>query len=808
MGRQLFILFFLVFSLGLVFAEDFQFPAFEQQNLGCESGKEISQKYGLNRILLDWDADKITETMCDVDFREGESGYFCDATQFGLMLSKRLSSGAGLNGLSVLLLADNYSDSFKADFTEHYSGSFFGGKKIDISKWSFKNSPTEPGLYTVEATVEGEAVSVEFSLAESLEGLDKRLGTNFNENHLFGVAFDAFSSDKERDFGLVAAGDIFYLNDGFLLPASGTVSGPETEKERTFADTASGLVLAVAEAGPGKFYWKFNESIPSVVSLYLSEEKTHEIYYTLTDSAGRPRPDSFFADSAFLLNWRVPEKFFVKDSFPVLKPGIKCSGWNDDIKSAKFKADAAGFGSLYYLAVAFLPEGTALEVLCVSGNVRLDMNSYNGMDFGFRHSISPGPNQLSFSSLQPESFEGVFSLKDALAEVGKGNMCFISDESGTNALIWNAKAFREMAFKEKGKGNAESPAKTPVQADNTAPYFAPQTGLQWGNIKANDAFGGLLFSLGLSKLVSIPGTLAGAGSAGGTPATASGACAGPLSCFGNSTFPCCDSSSGLCVECTSGCGCSEGEQCSLFTNSCMPKEAEPGFAETSVDNLVVSATKKSDDSFELATASGETIEVQAEDLQTALADLELQSGYMLSQSLSGVNDIQNPSMTICDTIVLVPDAEIVKQDSKGAYVRSSTVSGGLMSAGLALVADDAVLGPLGIPDDVVGVVLIAAAGIQLLVTKGIVPALSGRTIYIPYSQACPLSPSITVAPPVVDAPTLPGDTEVPDVGVETGAEEGTAVKIGNTIFILTDNGIKSVKQPPPEDQEPENKNKK
>ncbi|MCX6802467.1 MAG: hypothetical protein NT067_05155, partial [Candidatus Diapherotrites archaeon] len=92
MNKKLFILFFLLFFLELVFAEGFKFPVFEQQNLGCDSGAAVSEKYGLNRVLLEWDADKITETMCDPLLKENESGYFCDATQLSIMAFKRFES--------------------------------------------------------------------------------------------------------------------------------------------------------------------------------------------------------------------------------------------------------------------------------------------------------------------------------------------------------------------------------------------------------------------------------------------------------------------------------------------------------------------------------------------------------------------------------------------------------------------------------------------------------------------------------------------------------------------------------------------
>ncbi|MCX6801964.1 MAG: hypothetical protein NT067_02515, partial [Candidatus Diapherotrites archaeon] len=707
------------------------------------------------------------------------------------------------------------------DFDSVYGKGFFAGKKISISGWSFSNRPDVPGLYSVfmDCDIEMDGSSLGFSDGKvyfsflPVKGLSE-LGAFFSENKLLWLPFDAPLGGKDRDYGSAVNGSI-QLNDKILVSDLGgrAISEPEitamsnkggkalveASSGSNFADTASGLVLAVAEGEPGKFVLKFNKPIPSVVSLFLPEEKAYEVYYTLTDSAGKPLPDSFFGEREFLLDWRVPGKFFVKDSFPVLRPDIKCSGWNDDLKSAKFKADVTGLGSNFYYSIAFLPEDTALSVLCVSGpDVRFDMNSYNGKNFVFVKSVKPAPNQLGFSTLRPWPFEGGFSLKDALAEVGKGNMCFSVDESGTDALIWNAKALREKVWPEKSgstgegqKGNGDSSASG---LDSAVQQFAALSG----------AFGGVQAIAGFSALSTVESNLPGISAAASAKSQVVGACSQYVGCFGNSTFPCCDVSSGLCVECTAGCGCKEGEQCSLFTNACIPKAQEPSFANNLVDNMVVSATKTSEGTFELFTISGKKAEVSEKDLQVALADLESHAGFSLSASIEGVDDIQNPSMTVCDTIVIVPKGTVVKQGSKGSYWRSS----GMAALGFTLLADD--VSVVGISDDVVAVTLIAAAGIQLIVTN-YRQALAGRTIYVEYPDVCLLSPHV-YAPPVTDVGTDGVGTDGvgadgagtdgvgTDVGIDEGAaiEEGTVVKIGNTYFVLTDNGVSPVKEPPPE----------
>ncbi|MFH1235279.1 MAG: hypothetical protein V1493_06720, partial [Candidatus Diapherotrites archaeon] len=65
---------------------------FEEAFGDSATGTTAASRYGLDRVLLEWDSDKITETMCTPLLKENESGYFCDAAQLSIMAFKKFES--------------------------------------------------------------------------------------------------------------------------------------------------------------------------------------------------------------------------------------------------------------------------------------------------------------------------------------------------------------------------------------------------------------------------------------------------------------------------------------------------------------------------------------------------------------------------------------------------------------------------------------------------------------------------------------------------------------------------------------------
>ncbi|MCX6802660.1 MAG: M64 family metallo-endopeptidase [Candidatus Diapherotrites archaeon] len=492
------------FFLIAFFAFLFFFPAFV-----WSAKQNEPDVYGLDRVLLEWDSDKITTRMCLPSLIEGEMGYFCDATQFSIMLLKRIEEERSISRLQVLLLADNYSESFKTAFASHYYEQFFKGKKIDISILTFKNSPAEPGLYDVTATVEGDSIVVEFSLAKSLERLDYEshftnrysgwgLASKVAENPLLHVAFDAFPSEGERDFGLAGKGESLYLTDSVILPQAQTGSsvievgtsgapqeigagttGPfqessgsvfddllpplnktgsstvEIETGKTFADTSSGEVFSVSYPDGGPMHFKFNKSVPSFIWLSRQYDTPPFIaYYSLVDSSGKVFPKEFFGDKGYLAEWATLKRassgvFMVSDTAPIrdsfseqLPSGIWCEGWNEKMPSGKFSVSPGPKDIGEYSSLLFLPEKVSFVVQCVSETSSFEMLSDNGVvapETTIRR-ITVEPQKLSFATLQPITFEGEFSLKDVLGEVKKGYLSVSSDPPNNQfSLYWNSK---------------------------------------------------------------------------------------------------------------------------------------------------------------------------------------------------------------------------------------------------------------------------------------------------------------------------------------------------------------------------------
>ncbi|MEM0360105.1 MAG: hypothetical protein QXK06_02060 [Candidatus Diapherotrites archaeon] len=445
------------------------FPVIAQSTV--DSGVVVAQRFGLDRVLLEWDVNAITPTMCDPLFVVGESGFFCDATQFSIMLSKRLVLEPDLNEFEVLLLADNYGGSFREAFSGFYSGRLFLGGRVDVSKWFFLNSPGRAGLYRVFLDSNEGGFFVRFVLVEDLNGLDSRLGTRFSENPFFGLAFDAFPFDGERDFGLTGKGEVFYLNDVSRLPvAVNDSSGLEVESGKTFADTASGLVLGFDLKSR---VLRFNRSVPSVVSLHLRESGSFTGFYSLADLSGRVFSRDFFGDRVFLLDWSGSDGVFRDVFLDRVASGLRCDGWSESLPSGKLVVSPGVSDSLSFHSVVFLPEGVVLRWLCVSGDAFVELRSFAGGVSGFYSGVRNGfvsSGRLLSVSLPAGSFEGVFSLRAVLGEVVAGRVRVLSEpEKGLFALFWNEKAFRELVV------TGEKPEDEPV-AEEISSYAALPAG--------------------------------------------------------------------------------------------------------------------------------------------------------------------------------------------------------------------------------------------------------------------------------------------------------------------------------------------
>lgn len=452
----------------------------------CETGNIAFNKYGLNRVLLEWDAEKISSKMCESLLVEGESGYFCDAVQFSIMLFKRTEEleekankiidglsedkkreltkikdlnsfleKIGLNpDVNVLLLKDNYSNQFKKDFDSVYNNIFYGGERISIKDWNFDGSPMAPAFYNVhlkgEPSFNGERFNfpsdliVEFSLLNRLDSLDLKLGTKFSENLLLEVPFDAGLKKGERNYGSSLTGDSLPLNDSTIFSnPSGLIALLETKVGEEFKDTVNGIVLGLGrlDGFEKSHYLKFNPSLPSAFTLPLEKkglEETYKLYYTIGHPGLKPMPSEYFGERNYLFKWQAMDAT-VFDSFPVERPksNMKCKGWDYNINSAVLEVEPE-LGS--FTALAFLPFDSSLHLLCSSHQVLVDLNSYDGNKFERRKGIGVSKNKLLKTLLSPKPWTGEFSLRDAIEEVEEENMCVATGEDYF-VLKWNKNAF-------------------------------------------------------------------------------------------------------------------------------------------------------------------------------------------------------------------------------------------------------------------------------------------------------------------------------------------------------------------------------
>jgi len=473
--------FFLFFS---VQAQEFQseYPAYNiVPEFDCASQGMINRT-GMNRVLLDWKAENISDSICDPLIGE-KSGFFCDATQFSVMLSKRIDSLlekaeiellnlAGVESetavvpeidsfdsltelgvkpeFDALLIADNYSEQFKNDFSDHFSGEFLS-EKVSISKIEFSNYPKKSGWFKVRLSgplyFDGEKifpqgkVTVSFELDSNLIVLDEKLGMDFSKNPFFELPFDAPLGKDARDYGIDLKGDSFYINDEIKLK---NIDSPGKKLEvnlgESFEETKMGFIALFDQSkqDSGELFLSFNPSIPGVVSMHLGENLPHKVYYALSDSQSSPKPVEFYGGMDYLLNWQISGSM-EQDSFPVLKPNIACAGWQSDIPTAEFEAKPTEDGSISRHSVIFFPPNTAFSVQCISENgVNFQLNSYNGESFEFVDEINPvaGEWLANESLLEPNPWNGIFSLSDAVEEFKKDNACAGLLE-GVSWIVWN-----------------------------------------------------------------------------------------------------------------------------------------------------------------------------------------------------------------------------------------------------------------------------------------------------------------------------------------------------------------------------------
>jgi len=487
MNKLLLIMAILLFFSINAFAED------------CETGLDAYQKYGLDRVLLDWDFESINESTCEHKF--------CDSVQFSLFAAKHTKNFeevaeaflADLNkdelnripesfssssdlidsiGFSadtnVFLLESEFTDYFKEDFDYTFSQGFVAGRTLSIRDWNFKNYPKEPGFYNAEIFFSGsvyrngtdldfpENLEIEFTLKKTLGEIEEETNTEILINPLLRIPFNVIFSDGERDYGATIKDGAIQLNESELfMQPSGPIADVKVYSRDDFSGVRGGVVLSIDGNAPlgAPYLFSLRPSIPVVFEAHLSKEGENRFYYTLVDSLGNPINEEEFGSFQSLLRWETgEEKIF--DYFAEQAPErISCSGWNSNnpLISAKMVLNTTENTPLElvnplisrdtfpYRAITFLPFDSAISIQCVSDEIDFVMQSYNGEFFGNQKMVSPQPNQFlggGDSVLEPVSWNDKFSVKDVLSEVKEGRMCVFAHDMGMT-FSWNEKAFTD-----------------------------------------------------------------------------------------------------------------------------------------------------------------------------------------------------------------------------------------------------------------------------------------------------------------------------------------------------------------------------
>jgi len=433
---------------------DEQTPYFSET---CGTSTNAMEEYGFDRVLLTWDPKDITASTCGY--------YFCDATQFSLMLSKRLPLNEDPSQTFVfpaLLLEDYYTSKFKQDFDAVY-GNIFLEEDIHISDWIFANRPTEPGKHNVFVSERSDGKkTIRFERTEGLGFMDSRNNTKWSKNLLFKIPFDASLSGAESDYGTGTTGDGLQLNDGinFTNPvrSSSMINMKDSE---TYSSIKDGLTFKI-EKKDYEYDVTFQNSIP--VKLKLQSEKNQKIYYSLAGLNGEPHGKEFYGEIQNLFEWQknmleiLQNQTTLSDSFE--EHIGNCNGWNDGQFSGSLEIDDA---NQELETFAFFPEDTSLAVLCAEESpIEIEMQSYDLNKFAEIGTISPTPGKYrgKDSLLIPNQLENKLSLKDVLAETGKGSMC-VDMENDSISFYWNKEIYEPKEQTEETEETGPKPEETP-----------------------------------------------------------------------------------------------------------------------------------------------------------------------------------------------------------------------------------------------------------------------------------------------------------------------------------------------------------
>ncbi len=412
----------------------------------CETGKEAVYKYGLNRMLLTWNFDKIDVNTCSVS---GEAK-FCDATQLMISLAKRVKTLGGIpysESFRAFLIRDNYSKAFLRDFQKVYKNYLLD---INVVEWHIVGNAFESGLYDVNLSIDAnDKVSLKIKKMVSIRDIG-----DYGKNLFLSLPFDIGVADYNRnDYGIA----IRWLSDYEPIPLRypyetfpealppGIKSGIamlKIEFNKSFYAANSGIVLALEKENESTFRLRYSPSIPSV--LKVRSEPEILLFYGFINPDERFWSRSDYAlpnDLGFVWSGekgKVTTAKLISDSFPEI-----CEGWHDKVDLFRLS-----YPDSFLQTITFIPEGAQIAFSCAKNDANVEILYYDGSSnkktslmleagkwFGSGGNVFRTPRLSSFA------------LSKIIEEVEDKKICIAFDENSM-IFFWNPALFSESEFYE------------------------------------------------------------------------------------------------------------------------------------------------------------------------------------------------------------------------------------------------------------------------------------------------------------------------------------------------------------------------
>ncbi len=417
-----------------------QYPVYSYTTEQCNTGSKVVYDYGFDRLLFTWRFEDINADECSIPGK----AHFCDAAQFTISLVKKVKQAQAELPYSeyfgAFLIRDNYSKAFLRDFQREYSLYL---QDININDWNFIGNVLKSGLYDVNLVV-SEAGKVSVSLKKIAELSE--IGTSYDKNPFLQLPFDGaigdFNSEINREnYGLALRWlsdykPIYFNYDEGLLSESikkdisGGIALLSIEFPERFADTRSGIVLAIAKESDATFRLKYARSVPAL--LKIDSNAGFSLFYGFIKPDETLREADYY-NGNYVFAWHdsLKSKALKDELISGAFPDI-CSGWFDRATLAKLDSNK---NSLF--SISFWPESAELAFSCSSNELRINAEFYNGMGSETQELylqpnkwFSAGGNVLRAPSLTD------FSFKKIIDEIKEQKVCVYADDNGI-VLFWN-----------------------------------------------------------------------------------------------------------------------------------------------------------------------------------------------------------------------------------------------------------------------------------------------------------------------------------------------------------------------------------